>query len=80
MVLMHREYPSTLTLTHKHILPPLHSPSPLSTSISCAGIFKQSMGARNRVGIGLWERLQRMAELIPWDRFLGSLKVKKFEL
>jgi hypothetical protein len=43
-----------------------------------AGIFKQSMGARNRVEIGLLyrpTRLHRLAELIPWNRFLGSLKV-----
>jgi hypothetical protein len=43
-----------------------------------AGIFKQSMGARNRVGIGLLyqpARLHRLAEMIPWNRFLGSLKV-----
>ncbi len=34
-----------------------------------AGILKQSMGARNRVGIGLLYRpamLHRLAELIPW--------------
>jgi hypothetical protein len=46
----------------------------------CARIFKQSTGTRNRVGIGLSYRpasLHRLAELIPWDRFLGSLKVKK---
>jgi hypothetical protein len=38
------------------------------------------MGARNRIGIGLSyrpARLHRLAELIPWNRFLGSLKVKK---
>ena len=43
-----------------------------------AGIFKQSMGARNRVGIALsyWPaRLHRLAELIPWNRFLGSIDV-----
>jgi hypothetical protein len=43
-----------------------------------AGIFKQSMGARNRVGIGLLyrpARLHRLAETIPWNRFLGSFKV-----
>ncbi len=43
-----------------------------------AGIFKQSMGARNRVGIGLSyrpARLHSLAELVPWNRFLGSLKV-----
>ncbi len=47
-------------------------------SPSCAGIFKQSMGARNRVGIGLsyWPaRLHGLAELVPWNRFLCSLKV-----
>ncbi len=33
------------------------------------GIHKQSVGARNRVGTGL---------SYPWDRFLGSLKNKKF--
>jgi hypothetical protein len=39
------------------------------------GIFKQSMGARNRVGIGLSYRtasLHRLAEWIPWNRLLGS--------
>jgi hypothetical protein len=45
---------------------------------SCAGIFKQSIGARNQVGIGLSyrpARLRSLAELVPWNRFLGSLKV-----
>ncbi len=43
-----------------------------------AGIFKQSMEARNRVGVGSSyrpARLRRLAELISWNRFLGSLKV-----
>ena len=43
-----------------------------------AGIFKQSMGARNRLGIGLSyrpARLHRLAEFIPWNRFLGSINV-----
>ncbi len=43
-----------------------------------AGIFKQSMGARNRVGIGLSYRpagLHRLAEFIPWNRLLGSINV-----
>jgi hypothetical protein len=43
-----------------------------------AGIFKQSMGARNRVGLGLSyrpARLNRLSECIPWDRFLGSINV-----
>ncbi len=42
-------------------------------------IFKQSMEARNRVGIGLsyWpSRLHRLAEFIPWNRFLGSINFK----
>jgi hypothetical protein len=45
---------------------------------TCAGIFKQSMGARNRVGIGLsyrHARLHSLAELVPCNRFLGSFKV-----
>jgi hypothetical protein len=45
---------------------------------SSAGIFEQSMVARNRVGIGLSfrpARLHRLTESIPWNRFLGSLKV-----
>jgi hypothetical protein len=40
-----------------------------------AGIFNHSLGDRNRVGIGLSYRLHRLAELIPWNRFLDSLKV-----
>jgi hypothetical protein len=43
-----------------------------------AGIFKQSMGARKRARIGLSyqpTRLHRLAELILWNRFFGSLKV-----
>jgi hypothetical protein len=48
-----------------------------------AGIFKQTMRARNKVGIGLPyrpARLHRLAELIPWNRFLGSIQVLKFGL
>jgi hypothetical protein len=48
-----------------------------------AGIFKLSMGARNRAGIGLSyrpARLHRLAEFIPWNRFLGSIKVQKYGL
>jgi hypothetical protein len=43
-----------------------------------AGIFKKSMGARHRVGIGLsyWPAgLHRLAELMPWNQFLGSINV-----
>ncbi len=63
----------------------IYSASPFCTQYDhnplgriCDGIFKQSMRARNRVGIGLSyrpTRLQRLAELIPWNRFFGSLKV-----
>ncbi len=44
----------------------------------CAGNFKHSMGAMNRVGIGLSyrpARLHSLMELVRWNRFLGSLKV-----
>jgi hypothetical protein len=46
---------------------------------SSAGIFKLTIEARNRVGIGLshWAaKLHILAVLIPWNRFLGSLKFK----
>jgi hypothetical protein len=46
--------------------------------VACAGIFKQSMGARNQVGIRLSyrpARLHRLAEFIPWNRFLGSINI-----
>jgi hypothetical protein len=45
---------------------------------TCAGIFKQFMEARNRVEIGLsylLASLARLAELIPWNRFLSPLQV-----
>jgi hypothetical protein len=45
--------------------------------------FKQSMRTRNRLGIGLSyrsARLTKLAELVPWNRFLGFLKVEKFGL
>jgi hypothetical protein len=41
------------------------------------------MGARHRVGIGLSyrpARLYRLAELMPWNRFLGSINVYKYGL
>jgi hypothetical protein len=47
----------------------------ISTS---AEILEQSMGARNRIGIGLSyrsARLHRLAESNTWHRFRGSLKV-----
>jgi hypothetical protein len=49
---------------------------PLPPSI-LAGILKQFMGARNRVGIGFSYRPTRPAELIPLDQILGLLKSLK---
>ncbi len=49
-----------------------------SSATTCAGILEQSIGARNRVGIMLSyrpARLHRLTESIPWNRFLGFLKV-----
>jgi hypothetical protein len=40
------------------------------------GIFKESMGARNQGGIGLSYRPARLADFIPWDRFLGFITFK----
>jgi hypothetical protein len=56
---------------------------PSSTHVSALWVklcwnFKQSMAARNRVGIEFPYRPARLywlAELIPWKQFLGSLKV-----
>ncbi len=45
---------------------------------SYAGILEQSMGARNRAGIGLSyrsARLHKLANSIPWNQFLASIKV-----
>jgi hypothetical protein len=45
---------------------------------STARIYQQYMGPRNRVGIGwsyLGPPLPRLAELIPGNQFVGSLKV-----
>jgi hypothetical protein len=57
----------------------LMSPGINSASyVARAGIFKHSMVARNRLGIGLSyrpARLHWLAELISKNRFLGSLKV-----
>ncbi len=43
-----------------------------------AGVLEQSMGARIRIGIGLSHRparLHSISESMPWNKFLGSLKV-----
>jgi hypothetical protein len=50
---------------------------------TCAENFEQSMGARNLEKKGLSyrpARLQRLVESIPWNRFLGSIKVQKYRL
>ncbi len=55
----------------------------LMPALTSAGIFKQSMGTGNRVGIGLSyrpARLHSLGELVPWNQFLGSLKVQKIGL
>jgi hypothetical protein len=56
----------------------LFPPILLALWIFRAGIFKKSMGDRNREGKGLSyrpARLHRLAEFIPWNRFPGSLNV-----
>jgi hypothetical protein len=57
----------------------LHVPQLQRSKQTGAGIFKKSMGARHREGIGLSyrpARLHRLAEFIPRNRFLGSINVK----
>jgi hypothetical protein len=60
-----------------------HRTSAKKAVIGCeysAGILEQSIGARNREEI-LWllyrsvSLLHRLAESMPWDEFLGFLKV-----
>ncbi len=55
------------------------TPEPIPSLVGYwAGIFKNSMGARHRLGTGLSyrpARLHRLAELMPWHRFLGSIQV-----
>ncbi len=64
--------------------PRIESTKPISPRcVASAGIFKKSMGARNWFRIGLSyrpARLHRLAGLIPWNRYLGPLKVWKFGL
>jgi hypothetical protein len=48
-----------------------------------AGILEPFMGARKRVGIEFSDRLarlHRLADSIPWNRFLGSIKVLKYRI
>jgi hypothetical protein len=77
--------PSVYVLLEKSLK--LEASSPLrliytEEEVSCAGIFKQSMGAKNRVGIGLpylscykqQENLIFLPARKAGNRFLGSLK------
>jgi hypothetical protein len=46
--------------------------------VARAGIFKNSMGARRRGGIGFSyrpARLHRLAEFIPWHQFRGPINI-----
>ncbi len=67
----------TLTLCQSRLYSPIRDLG----FVLCAGIFKQSMGAWNRVGIVLSyyrpARLCSLTELVPWNRFLSSLKSLK---
>jgi hypothetical protein len=48
-----------------------------------AGIFKKSMGARHRGGIGFSyrpARLHRLVEFIPWHQFRGPIHISKYGL
>ncbi len=70
------------SIAHMCTWTPLVSPKRrhlLFSPFSCAGILEQSLGARNRAGIGLSytrpARLHRLAASISWNRFLGSLNV-----
>ncbi len=77
-ILHTEETSSTVTLT-PHPSPFQFTSFHQLKHTSSAGVFKPSMRARNRVGIGLSyrpARLHRLAELVPWNRFLGSLKFK----
>jgi hypothetical protein len=77
-------YPYKVTLTLFKPVPKLKSERWVSQFLLVsAGIVKQSMGARNRVGIGLSYRLARLhclPVMVPWNRFLRTLEVKKFGL
>ncbi len=53
----------------------------LSYRPASAVILEQSLGASNRIVIELsyrLARLHRLAESIPWNQFLSSLKVKNY--
>ncbi len=71
-----RKYEYQMFLDNK--LPPPFSSARAQAARYSAGIFKQSVGVRNRLGIGLSYRTARphsLVKLVPWNRFLVSLKV-----
>ncbi len=60
----HEQYWKTYNINLIHIAPSVNTKNLLLFS---ARIFKQSMGAWNRVGIGLSYRAARLAVSIPWN-------------
>ncbi len=55
----------------------------VTPSVPKVGIFKESMGARNRGGIGLSYRpvrLHRLAEFIPRNQFQGHINIEIYGL
>jgi hypothetical protein len=73
--------PPALTDDHTHS-PSSNCKAILSVgnlSPNCAGILEQSLGAKepsmNRVVVPARQTTFRPAESIPWNQFLGSLKV-----
>jgi hypothetical protein len=56
----------------------VRSPKFILASVYRAGIFKKSMGARHRGGIGFSNRparLHRLAEFIPWNQCRGPINI-----
>ncbi len=73
-----RKYEYQMFLDNK--LPPPFSSARAQAARFSAENFKQLMGVRNRLGIGLsyrTARLHSLAELVHLNRFLVSLKVLK---
>ncbi len=86
-VLYSAVYPAVLSIVTEWLArickrlrsPGVYSKEPIPPAyVARAGIFKESMGARNRGGIGLSyrpARLHRLEKFIPRNRFLGSINV-----
>ncbi len=72
-----------LILRHSEFCGRAHSEVRNGRERNRAGIFKQSMGARYREGKGLSyrpTRLHRLAEFIPWNRFLFPRLHKRLKI